>query len=296
MDDSKSFINFSTDNIYGNVLLSSVSSVEISPLKISGLEKEDQMHLIGDPNKRTDKKVSKNHYRVTKTKFLSPLKTKKTIEKKCVPPILEKPRSDAFEPKLETQMVPSACIDALNAILTCDERKLDFRIQNLQRQISIARQAQKHQTSAVDSVLQSQTEKWRLAGQMASNFLLNVAGIRVTQRGGLPEYLKKERERKLRQISEYRDELPEFEDLFPKIDEIGGVNALSPDERAQFEDMRIEYEAAAEQRVRDMEAALLQEFGRVEEVPPELDMKHLYMLMKLDPKILYPTGFDNAMV
>lgn len=296
MDDSKSFINFLTDGSDENVLLSSVSSVEIPPLKISGLQKEDQINLIGDPDKRTDKKVSKNNYRVTKEKFLSPLKPRKTIEKINVPPILEKPRPGAFEPELEAQIVPSACIDALNSTLTCDERKLDFQIQNLRRQISIARQAQKYQTSTADRVLQAQTEKWRLAGQMASNFLLNVAGIRVTRQGGLPEYLKRQRERKLRQIREYRDELPEFEDLFSKIDEIGGLNALSPDERAQFEDMRIEYEAAAEQRVRDMEAALLQEFGRAEEVPPELDMKHLYMLMKLDPKILYPTGFDNSIV
>ncbi|KAF5120666.1 hypothetical protein DV495_003003 [Geotrichum candidum] len=130
---------------------------------------------------------------------------------------------------------------------------------------------------------------------MASNYLLNVAGIQVTRQGGLPAFLTRQRERTLQQISSYRDELPEFEDLFPELNAAGGIDTLPPDERACFEELRAEYEAATEQRVRDMETAALREYGdNAGDVPPELDMKHLYMLMKLDPKILYPNGFDYA--
>jgi hypothetical protein len=272
---------------YGDdIFFSSLGSVETPPVKGHELQGKAQKGLVMSSNEDPDSSSSVNTYGLKKSRFISPLKQEISRVSQRQRLEISKRESKIYKPQLARTPVSS---------YTNKERKLDFQIKSLQRQISIARQAQKYQASTTDHALQVQTEEWRRAGQMASNYLLNVAGIQITRQGGLPAFLTRQRERILQQISSYRDELPEFEDHFPELGAAGGIDTLSPDERACFEELRAEYEEAAEQRVRDMEAAVLREYGDgAGDVPPELDMKHLYMLMKLDPKILYPKGFDHA--
>lgn len=276
-----------------NTSFSSVESVEPPLVKRHDLQEKAQDVLVKGSNKDSKGYSPVNTYDLEKSQFISPLKLEDLTAKERGSSVSKIPRLEISRRKLKNNKPQLVSIPTSSH--ASKERKLDFRIKSIQRQISIARQAQKYQSSITDHVLEVETEEWRRAGQMASNYLLNVAGIQVTRQGGLPAFLTRQRERTLQQISSYRDELPEFEDLFPELNAAGGIDALPPDERACFEELRAEYEAAAEQRVRDMEAAALREYGDdAGDVPPELDMKHLYMLMKLDPKILYPNGFDYA--
>lgn len=169
---------------------------------------------------------------------------------------------------------------------------------NLDRELFVWRKKLEQAYRASDIVwndeieeLENKTKEWMNAGRMAANYHWNTAGIKISRKGGLKKYMDKIRERKLKILKEEYEQI-EQEDVDDMDDDVD-LEAMTPEEREYFEDMKMEYKDAQKVKLEEIKKVIEREEIKDENCPLELDMKYLFILLEMDPKVLYPEGFQE---